>query len=84
MAGRRKITEEAVIRELGYIAFADLETVKAAEKMKALELLGRYLGMWSDKTPNSGAEGEQSKLGELLKLLGMSGEKTDAGAVAEV
>lgn len=50
------VTSERVLRELGAIAFSQPEDggpeVKTAEKMKALELIGRHLGMFE------GAAGE--------------------------
>lgn len=68
---RRRITESVIIRELGSIACAGLDEVKPAEKIKALELLGKYLGMWSERTELSVTEGEVSKLGQALAALGM-------------
>lgn len=41
--------------------------VKLNDKEKALELLGRHLGMFKDKVEVSGLEDEQSKLSELLE-----------------
>ena len=84
MARTRKITENAVLRELACIAFAELGEVRAAEKMKALELLGRHLGMWNDKAQISVTDGEQTKLGQLIALLGMNDEQPDADAVAQI
>lgn len=39
-----KITEERVLEGLAEIAFADDENVKPAERLKALELIGKHLG----------------------------------------
>ena len=41
--------------------------IKFNDKLKALELLGRHLGMFKDKVEISGLAEEQSKLSELLK-----------------
>ena len=41
--------------------------IKFNDKLKALELLGRHLGMFKDKVEVSGMEEEQSKLSELLQ-----------------
>lgn len=72
------------MQELGGIACAGLDEVKPTEKIKALELLGKYLGMWSDKTELSVVDGELSKLGQTLRQLGMEDERTGADTDAEV
>lgn len=41
--------------------------IKMNDKLKALELLGRHLGMFKDKVEVSGLEAEQSKLDKLLE-----------------
>ena len=41
--------------------------VKFNDKLKALELLGRHLGMFKDKVEVSGIAEEQSRLSELLE-----------------
>lgn len=41
--------------------------VKLADKLRALELLGKHLGMWTEKIQVSGLSEEQSKLHELLE-----------------
>lgn len=41
--------------------------IESYDKVKALELLGRHLGMFKDKVEVSGLEEEQSKLSELLE-----------------
>ena len=47
--------------------------IKMADKLKALELLGKHLGMFKDKVELSGSlEVEQSKLDELIQQ--MSGD----------
>ena len=46
--------------------------VSSCDKVRALELLGRHLGMFKDKVEVSGIEGEMSKLDDLIKQ--MSGQ----------
>ncbi len=41
--------------------------IKMNDKEKALELLGRHLGMWNDKVEVTGLVEEQTKLSELLE-----------------
>lgn len=43
--------------------------VKAADKLKALELLGRHIGMFKDRVEISGLEEEKSKLEKILEQL---------------
>lgn len=43
--------------------------VKLNDKEKALELLGRHLGMFKDKLEVSGLEDEKKKLGDILEQL---------------
>lgn len=43
--------------------------IKLADKLKALEMLGRHLGMWNDKLQMSGIEEERKKLGDILEQL---------------
>lgn len=58
------ITAEKVIDELQKIAFAETD-ISGKEKMKALELLGKHLGMFS----GTGSE-EKEILDKLDKVLG--------------
>lgn len=44
--------------------------IKLNDKGKALELIGRHLGMWNDKMQLSGLDAEKSKLDDLLKQMG--------------
>ena len=44
--------------------------VKIASKLKALELLGRHMGMFKDKVDVSVLQGEKSKLDDLIRQLG--------------
>lgn len=46
------VTAEKVIKELEKIAFSDAE-ITGKEKMKALELLGKHLGMFTAGADNS-------------------------------
>lgn len=47
--------------------------IKLADKLKALEMLGRHLGMWNDKLQMSGIEEEKKKLGDILEQLSGDG-----------
>lgn len=47
--------------------------VAACDKVKALELLGRHLGLFKDKVEVSGIEGEMSKLDDLIKQMNGQG-----------
>ena len=63
-----RITEERVLRALERIAFGEEGEAKVSERMKALELLGKHLGLWKDPPSAEGApESELSKLSELLE-----------------
>lgn len=44
--------------------------VASCDKVRALELLGRHLGMFKDKVEVSGLQDEMSKLDDLLKQVG--------------
>lgn len=48
------ITAEDVIRELNTVAMTETE-IKGSDKMKALELLGRHLGMFSERSETAAA-----------------------------
>lgn len=47
---RAEISQDNVIKELAAIGFADLKTskIKASDKIKALELLGRYFNIFDN------------------------------------
>lgn len=47
--------------------------IKLADKMKALELLGRHLGMFKDKVEVAGLEAEKNKLDDLIRQMRGSG-----------
>ena len=53
LAEKAGITQERVIEALASIGLKDidLENLRPADKIKALELLGKHLGMFSDKPP---------------------------------
>lgn len=43
--------------------------LKLNDKEKALELLGRHLGMFKDKLEVTGLEAEQTKLDDLIRQM---------------
>ena len=43
--------------------------IKMADKLKALELLGKHMGMFKDKVELSGMETEKTKLDEILNQM---------------
>ena len=43
--------------------------IKMADKIKALELLGKHLGMFKDRLELSGMESEKSKLDDLIQQM---------------
>lgn len=47
--------------------------IKLADKLKALDMLGRHLEMWNDKLQISGMEEEKSKLDSLLRQISGGG-----------
>lgn len=68
MADRAKNTEitiESVLAELATIGFAK-RAVKDADKIKALELIGRNLGMWDGTTGGKDKKDRDSALGWIL------------------
>ena len=70
-----RIRDTAELDEQQIRALAGIEEgkfgikVKLNDKEKALELLGRHLGMFKDKVEVSGLEDEKKKLGEILEQL---------------
>ena len=69
---RTEITQDKVVKELASIAFAEASDdqesdLKYSSKLKALELLGKHLGMFKYRVEMSTLAGEQSKLAELLE-----------------
>lgn len=58
IAGRLEVTREQVVEELAGIAFHEASDAPEAElkvgnKLRALELLGKHLGMFTEKSENS-------------------------------
>lgn len=70
-----RIKDTAELDEQQVRAIAGIEEgkfgikVKLNDKEKALELLGRHLGMFKDKLEVSGLEEEKKKLGDILEQL---------------
>lgn len=75
-----RIKDTAELDEQQVRALAGIEEgkfgikVKLNDKEKALELLGRHLGMFKDKLEVSGLEEEKKKLGDILEQLRGDGE----------
>lgn len=72
---RTEVTQDQVVEELKTVAFAQAadysdSTLKYANKLKALELLGRHLGMFTDKVEHSGEAAVRIELAGELKELG--------------
>ena len=71
---RTEITQDMVVDELKAVAFAEAadsvdSELKYANKLKALELLGKHLGMFTDKVEHSGGATLQIRLeGETEEL----------------
>lgn len=71
---RTEITQDRVLKELAAMAFADVAEaveirLKPSDKLKALELLGRHLGMFKDKVEVSGIDEEKKKLDDILRQM---------------
>ena len=60
---RTEITQDRVLNEIASIAFKD---GKPSDKLKALELLGRHMGMFKDKVEVSGLDTAKKKLDDIL------------------
>ena len=52
---RNMVTVEKVLTELAKVGFANGIEVKTSDKLKALELMGKYLGMFKDNVNIMGA-----------------------------
>lgn len=63
---RTRFTADKVVKELEKIAFTETE-ITSKEKIKALELLGKHLGMFENKLNENGNEAEIPQLMEALK-----------------
>lgn len=73
---RTGINADRVIRELAKMGFADIEAIeeykmKGADKVKALELLGKHLGMFKEKVDVSIEKSE--KLDDIMSQIGGEG-----------
>ncbi len=71
---RTEITQDRVLNELAAIGFANVAELeklklKASDKLKALELMGRHLGMFKDKVEVSGIDEEKKKLDAILQQM---------------
>lgn len=70
-----RIKDTAELNEQQVRALAGIEEgkfgikVKLNDKEKAIELIGRHLGMFKDKLEVSGLEEEKKKLGDILEQL---------------
>lgn len=73
------IREEALPEDTAAIQSVKVKTfgedglereIKMADKLRALELLGKHMGMFRDKVEISGLDAEKSKLDDLLKQMG--------------
>lgn len=58
-AKRTEITQDSVIQELAAVARAEVKGVRAVDKLKALELLGKHLGMFVERYEVNAAEVEK-------------------------
>ena len=56
---RTEITQDSVIQELAAVARAEVKGVRAVDKLKALELLGKHLGMFVERYEVNAAEIEK-------------------------
>lgn len=80
---RTEITQDRILSELGEVAFAKAadytdSTLKYSNKLRALELLGKHLGMFNGK----GAQ-ESGRENNLLEVL-QSAEEIDTNDLDEV
>nr|DAU56385.1 MAG TPA: Terminase small subunit [Caudoviricetes sp.] len=66
MAGIEWIRSKGVETENGYVRETEF---RVTSKLKALELLGRHLGMFTDRVELSGLQAEQGKLDALIQQL---------------
>lgn len=73
--GRVKIKDTKMLNEQQIRAVAGIKEgrngieIKLNDKEKALELLGRHMGMFKDKVEVSGLEEEKKKLADILQQL---------------
>lgn len=58
-AKRTEMTQDSFIQELAAVARAEIKGVRAVDKLKALELLGKHLGMFVERYEVNAAEIEK-------------------------
>ena len=58
-AKRTEMTQDSVIQELAAVARAEVKGVRAVDKLKALELLGKHLGMFVERYEVNAADIEK-------------------------
>ena len=65
---RTGITQGQVLEALASMGFAeiDMESLKPTDKIKALELLGKHLGMFNEKSVQANHESESDNLFEAI------------------
>lgn len=61
-ADRTETTADFVIQELRKIACAEVEKYTGGDKLKALELLGKHLGMFKEQLQLTGGSAEMPKI----------------------
>lgn len=71
--GRTEITQDKVLKELGKVAFAKAAdytdaALKYSNKLRALELLGKHLGMFDGKSGQQG--GSENNLLDAIRQIG--------------
>ena len=66
MAGIEWMRSRGIETENGYVKETEF---RLTSKLKALELLGRHLGMFTDRVELSGLQAEQGKLDALIQQL---------------
>ena len=88
---RATVLEEAAREDLACIQSVKVKDgntvereVRLADKLRALELLGKHLGMWTEKVQVSGLEEERSKLAAMMHQLEMTDEQSGPDSLAQV
>ncbi len=87
LSERTEVTVERVVNELSFVAFEGEH--KTSDKLKALELLGRHLGMFKDKVEvegkvPGGISAEPMSPEEWIRRYGRSEGVASAAGAAEV
>ena len=70
LSKRTEITQERVLREYAVLAFdmpLESDEIRAQDKNKALDSIGKHLGMFVDKVEFSGLEGIHERLAKKIK-----------------